>query len=107
MTDATEFPVPVTLDVVVINYRDLERLIEQIYGRVVSIPATYEMGNDSYHDVDVTFVAKGDLDIELHNTLMQGWLEDKSQYVDIEGVMCDLVLKGVFPARHYFIEVYW
>jgi hypothetical protein len=105
MTDT--FPIPVTLNTVILQYRDLERLIEEVYGRKISIPATYEMHNDSYHSLRLNDVEEDAIDMNLHNEAMDEWKAETNEYVDLELVMCDLILRGVFPARNYLIEVWW
>lgn len=107
MTNPLDFPIPVTLNTVIVQYRDLERLIEQIYGRTVSIPATYEMHNDSYHSLNLNDVEADGIDMDLHNEAMDEWKTAMDEYVDLELVMCDLILKGVFPAKNYLVEVWW
>jgi hypothetical protein len=105
--DVHDFPIPVKLGWVLVNYRDLENYIEAVYGRKVSIPATYEKGNDSFLTLDLLFVAKGTVDMEFHDKDMAEWQESNDLYVDLESVMCDLVLRGVFPAANYLIEISW
>lgn len=107
MTSHSDFPIPVVLNVVLVGSNDLERLIEQIYGRKVSIPASYEMGNNSFYNVDLDGVDESDLNMGQHRNDMVKWLKSENTCIDLELVMCDLILADVLPAVNYLIEVWW
>jgi hypothetical protein len=108
MTSNLGYPFPVTFDVIVVRYKDIEQLIENIYGKEINIPGIYRMSNDSYLDIDLKNVTPDDYDMESLERNLEHWLSSSgSQFVDLEVVMADLVFKGELPASHYFIEIYW
>lgn len=107
MTDPLEYPFPVTLDAVIVWYTHLEQLIKDVYGKQVSIPASYERGNDSYVNQDVSTVNPETWDVDGINKDIEEFLQSDSEWVNLESIMADLVLKGIIPAKNYMIEIYW
>lgn len=107
MTDSLDYPFPVTLDAVIVHYSDVERLIKDVYGKEVSIPACFEMGNDSYVNQDLSGATPEGWDLNGIAKDIEEWIESYGEWINLESVMADLVFKGILPAKNYMIEVYW
>lgn len=107
MTSNFDYPFPVTLDAVIVHYSHLERLIKDVYGKEVSIPATFERGNDSYINQDLSGAKAETWDLDGIAKDIEEFRESDTVYVDLESVMADLVFKGILPAKNYMIEIYW
>lgn len=83
-----------------VNYRDLEKFIEKVYGKKIHIPAMLESNNDTTHEFDTS----DDWGVEDE---INGWLKE-DEWIWLGDILSDLANnKKIIPSGEWMVRVYW
>lgn len=86
----------------VINFQDLEVLIEETYDRYASIPEAFESHNNSF--LFYTALKQSESSVEKY---IQEWADWEEHWLNLEAIFIDLANKDLIPEGKYYILVSW
>ena len=91
----------------VVSYGQLEDLIEEVYGKKLSVVAAMEWNNDSIYEL---FSGKSEDPGPENMAQLEEWVKtgkDGGYWGIVDHIMYDLWLKGKIPDGHYLVKVCW
>lgn len=96
--------IPEIKSLYVVDYRELEEIILEVYGQELEIPCDLESSND----VARTFTINGNPLSSWDVESLEKWIENpRSESYMFGSIMEDLGAKGVLPIGDYVMEISW
>lgn len=87
-----------------VGYSELERFIESVYGKDISIPAMLESSNDVTHEFNTShsWYSKAETEASIDE-----WLEN-DEWISLGDILYDLSHnKGLIPNGKWMVRVSW
>lgn len=94
-----------------VDYSELERFIQEVYGFEYEMASDMETSNDTSHEFRVTFVEARDLDNpnspDSHR--LQDWKssQGRKQMWGPQLILLDLLRQGKIPEGDYVVRISW
>ena len=88
------------------DYKDIEKLIKEVYGVEYEILPMEEVGSSQYAATYSMTASKGELD-EYDQEEIDSLIDGKPHQYILSAIMNDLCNKGHVPEGEYVIEVNW
>lgn len=94
-----------------VDYGDLERQMQEVYGFPYEMACDMEVGNDTSHEFDDINIKEAEeaRDDECDAEDLQDWIDSggKKQMWGPRFMLLDMVLKGLIPEGDYVVRISW